>query len=1150
MATILLNVKLNDADLKTQLDNIKKQMEGTFNTTVRGGGNGGGGIKSSVGAVDTLRKSYANLLAQLNTLKQQYPSKVFDDNERNLRRNYEQVKELSKAYKENGTLNQRQQKILTQTQKEYKRLSANIAGTKESTEKLAKINPFSKTMGDSIANVTKQYASLLNSVKGIEKYYAKGTFKTYKASLQDGITTLNQLNQSFQTNGSLNEQETKQLNDLVRGFSQLSAGISQARAENTNYHGSIIDLVKGFAKFQLAAMLIMKPLQMVRNAWKSLNETLVETENAVIALQRVAGNAANANDLYQLAQRYGQTFENVNDIALNFARAGYSWNDTIEATEAALLALNVAELDATQSSDGMIAIMKQFGYEASELESIIDKLNITSDNAAVTTEKLLTALQRTGSSAKNAKLSLEETVGIITALSEATGRSGENIGTAVNSLIQFATKESSLDTFAKLGGSVKTAVDDYRMGAGTILDIWRELSGVVKSSNSGTESILGGLFADEDWRTLNEELQADLGDNFATVTEIYDTASTFRKNYFIALLNNLDQVEDTLNTMQESQGYSQRENEQYLDTYTARLNELKAKWKEMANDQQGLLGVKKSLVELGTLLLKILDYAGGFRTVLIGISLASVAAFGPAVVASIAKVVTALKAASVAGATFQKTMGWVALAATALSVIIGVIDSVSASKQIDPSVVANGISNLDKLQQDIDKISSEYQATAERIKSLREQLDSNTLTEEQAAAVKNELLNIQTQLVESNNAYADSLDLINGKLETQLGLTNQQAVSEQRAAIAKFVKENSPSEQAAKKYLYEGQPVIFDEKSNKLYTGEDPLLWEFLYKNGYSPEYTYKTDSFKEAFWEAVHTIFGEKNEYTSIGAYTYEPEYIVNTLLPRLLEEIESSNYNNEQKLYLRSQVQALLNSFTEEGSQYSDALKFIYGDKNSNNFVEWLSNDQRNWIANGEMDDTVFLKLWNEFNNRNSGGSTSGSGGKPSYDSIIKNLEAIRENTDKTRDIEEKMLALEEAKNQRTVRVFNAKTGQWERVANENDIATAQQDLQDSAMDIVLNALQDGKLPSGFEIPDWLANLQSPTSDETFKAFTYAMGILAGVYDKTPSSGGVVSSANTSNTTNNNQSYSLNGVTIPNELAEKYNLSDLYNAMGLQPD
>jgi TP901 family phage tail tape measure protein len=200
-------------------------------------------------------------------------------------------------------------------------------------------------------------------------------------------------------------------------------------------------MAQGFFQWQMAATLVMKPLQMVRNAWASINETLVKTEDAVISLQRVLNNPSLSNSdisgkLYNLAQRYGQTFDNVNDIAQNFARTGMSWVETIQATESALLALNVAELDATQASEGMIAIMQQFGYEASELTGIIDMLNKVADNFAVTTDKLLTALQRTGSSAKNAKLDLAETVGIITALSEATGRSGENIGTAVNSLIQ------------------------------------------------------------------------------------------------------------------------------------------------------------------------------------------------------------------------------------------------------------------------------------------------------------------------------------------------------------------------------------------------------------------------------------------------------------------------------------------------------------------------------------------------------------------------------------------------------------------------------------------------------------------------------------------------------------------------------------------
>lgn len=521
-----------------------------------------------------------------------------------------------------------------------------IAKIEKSLTKLGKSMP--KTATTNIDSLRKSYANLLNTIKNTENKYPKGTFDKVAQSAKSALTQLKGLDK---TQADYDQHLQKLSDDLTiaqRDFAELRAEVDHNTSAVIKNGDSILSMAKKFVVWQAAATLVMQPLNAIKNAVSSINETLVETEDRIIELKRVlptgsVGDSEMASQLYDLAAQYGQTFENVSDIALNFARTGMSWADTIKATEAAVLALNVAELDASQSSNGMIAIMQQFGYEASDLTEIIDKLNKTADNYAVTTDKLLTALQRTGSSAKNARLELDQTIGVITALSEATGRSGENLGTAVNSLIQFSTKSQSLETFAKLSDNMAKIVEDYQHGQGTVLDIWQGLSAEIQKSSGNSESILSGLFGDEDWRTLNAELQEQLGENFATVTEIYDTASTFRKNYFIALLNNMDTVQDSINTMQGSLGYSQKENEQYLDTYTAKLNTLNAQWQEMANSEQGILGIKKVLVDFGSAILTVNKWTGGLTTTFIALGGAITAVFGQKTITKLAAFVAKIK---------------------------------------------------------------------------------------------------------------------------------------------------------------------------------------------------------------------------------------------------------------------------------------------------------------------------------------------------------------------------------------------------------------------------------------------------------------------------------------------------------------------------
>lgn len=381
---------------------------------------------------------------------------------------------------------------------------------------------------------------------------------------------------------------------------------------------SFTRLTEKFASFVASSLLIRKPLDILKNALGDIGNILTKTEDAVIELNRVLDDPRPAQEvsgrLYDLAYQYGQTFENASTIAANFARTGRDFNESLKATEAALLAMNVAELNATQASEGLISILAQFHKAPEDLLTVVDQLNKAADKNPVTTGKLLTALQRTGSSADHANLSLERTVGVITALSEATNRSGQNLGTAVNSLIQYSTKAESLNLFASLSEDAAKAVEAYRIGAADILDVWQAVSVEIQKLQNESAEKQNELFAKFDSaevEQLSSTLHDELGDIFDQLGDVYNVANTYRKNYFIALLANMDRVFHVEEQISNAQGYSQEENAKYMETYTAKVNQLQASWQKLANDEQGILGLKKALVEMGIGLVDFIDRTGG-----------------------------------------------------------------------------------------------------------------------------------------------------------------------------------------------------------------------------------------------------------------------------------------------------------------------------------------------------------------------------------------------------------------------------------------------------------------------------------------------------------------------------------------------------------
>lgn len=429
------------------------------------------------------------------------------------------------------------------------------------------------------------------------------------------ISGLEQLKNQVSSTGKVTEEQKAQLGEYGNKVKELSGYYQEAGTKGESFLQKISDKAKWLGAFYVVNELRVGFIQAIT--------TIKETEDAVVSLQRVLndesiGKSRMTEELYDIAVEYGRTFEEVAEVSQQFVQAGNDWTDAVELTRGTMLALNTAELDVTQSTEGLIAIMAQWGLEAEDYADVIDKINITADDFAVTSEKIVAALQRSSSSAKNANISLEETIGIITALAEATGRSGENIGTALNSLIIYTSKASALETFAEIGSdAMKQVVKDYQQGAVSIYKVWEQLSKEVSNLSAQQQSM---LFESADFQELAATLETELKD-------VYGAAGTYRQNYFIALLNDMGRAKEAVENMADAEGYSVQENQKYMESLTAYFNQFKAVMAELAvqaGDSGMVLVFLKQLTQAGIGIGELVKSLGGIVPLLTAVGTAFV----------------------------------------------------------------------------------------------------------------------------------------------------------------------------------------------------------------------------------------------------------------------------------------------------------------------------------------------------------------------------------------------------------------------------------------------------------------------------------------------------------------------------------------------
>ena len=1085
LSTITVN-----KNLTAQLNALTKYYDSVANAGARAAQQ----TRGTAANVETLRKGYANLINQLNTLQKQYASGTFDVARKSIEQNLEAVKKLSQAHEVNGD-------EVKRLSGEYKKLAADVAQFRAEGEKLKTSDPFSPKQGDSIFRLQKQYASLLNSIKSAEQYYPKGTFDGIAKGAQAAVTGLQALGQEYTTTGTLSDASQKQLNTFSEGLNRQRAAFETTKNSAQNYHGTLRDIIQGFIKFQLSASIVMNSIQLIRSAFNSLNETLVETEKVVVAIQRVLDETVDggeiADKLYDIAERLGQSFDNVQEIAQNFAKAGLSWQETLEATEAAVLALNVAELTATESSEGLIAVMQQFNYEASELTYVIDVLNKAADKSAVDTPALLVALQKTGSYAAAANLSLEQTVGLISALSEATAASGQNIGNALKSLFSYTTRGSSLDTFASLSDEMNEVVEQYRLGAASILDVWEQLSIEMQSLDAQQADALSQWTESSG---LDAELEGELSEIYDSLTGVYDSAGVYRKNYFIALMNNFDEVKDVMGEISDAAGYTAEEQAKYMDTYEAKLNSLQAKWQHLANDEQGWLQFKKDLLDLGSTILTVMEWTGGLRTTVLALGTAIGIVFGKDIISKVSSALNALKAGFASTATaaqkLNSALGIIGLIATALSIVTGIIDeSISKSKEAQEAaaqaqIEANNaaIQSANEALEANKKAAQQYSEYAQEVEKYRAVLESATAQESEKADAQNSLLEIQNALIASNSNYADSLDLINGSIKEQLGLIEQLSEEQLKQQAQDWLKENEAAIGIAESTISGTYSNSTGSLASGLFTdsdsNRDEILRDIISASGVGNIASVVEDNvygflhnefvgFKDGFWEGLGQMVSAPFQGESyVGGFDYSLAFSGTTeqqisAIESLIEYIGknglSAGLTNEEVVSYTKQLKELLAQVNTE--EYQQAVTLQERAQASQDLINGT-------ITYAEYLEKVFGIVQDTNDSFDEQLRKIEDLKDDALDKFIDGYKELRDLQKESLDLEEKKQAvleaeqaLEDAKNARGKYVLNAETGQFEWVQDEKAVKDAEDDLnsaieslQESVDTAIISELESG--------------------------------------------------------------------------------------------
>lgn len=382
---------------------------------------------------------------------------------------------------------------------------------------------------------------------------------------------------------------------------------------------TLYDKIAEYAK----TYVIYQAFNELKRAAAETVEEMVNVEYQMIAIDRVLNESSLDIDHYrdklmQLAYDYGNSFNNVADITLRLAQAGFDSQEAIALTEKTLLALNTAELDATQATDDMVAVMAQWGLmtgtaaeQAKSYGDIIDRINKVADNFPTTSADIMDALKKVSSAFNLAGADIDETIATIVAAEKASQRGGKVIGTALSNITQQLKAEGKLNLAEELG--LDFFEDDAKTKFKPVMEIFQEMANRM------------------------EQLKKEGKESSTEMQSLLELFTVFRRNIGASLLGEMAGGEESTymqvyKTSIESVGYSLQENEKYMKSAKAAQEQFNTTLLQLKTAvwDNGLEDVFRTMLMLGNDVTKaikfLIDTFGSIPTA-IGVATMAMTAF-------------------------------------------------------------------------------------------------------------------------------------------------------------------------------------------------------------------------------------------------------------------------------------------------------------------------------------------------------------------------------------------------------------------------------------------------------------------------------------------------------------------------------------------
>jgi TP901 family phage tail tape measure protein len=828
-------------------------------------------------------------------------------------------------------------------------------------------------------------------------------------------------------------------------------------------------------------------------------ETMKDVDDEMVTIRKVTGATTEElnrieKQAYDTASAYGVAADEYLNSVANFSRAGYGEQASALA-ELATKTQIVGDTDAETAQQFLLSMDAAYKYQGSieQLTKVLDGANEIDNNYATSIEKIAEGLGKVAPIAAQAHVGADELTAAIGTITAVTQRSGTEAATALRAL------------FLNIIGDTKTEIDEgVTWTTGEIAGLRDVIKVYAKDAYDAAQASGDVINPMKAIAGLSQSMK----DGFLTEQQLMEMVSDIggklRTSQLLALIQNWDMYESMLGDYADAVGSADKEVENALDSWTRKTEILHNKWTEFISHLVETDTIKGALDQV-IALVEFLDSDTGRLVIQLGLLV------GVLTLAN--KGFTALMNSGVGTffGTLTSAIGGNAMAITQLTgqmkgllamlPKLGIGAAIFAALAVAISLSTEKARAYEKALKGVETAQSALGETEDEYDTLISKTGELTEAEEKRLEVLRAIREEQEKAVRDAESEAwDAWNELHGtgakvyvgggdSVGNGMGVTPVQMVQADVESLAqykaslKLVQDQMEAGTKTQEEYYYSLSKLQEGREEEVETIRKAINYGFAVS---------EEQRQLVAAYDRVQEILGVTQKATQdyvnkLISEAQQAGYTGKALYDLVAAQITASNT----KLNFSQQISALrtlaatigyttqaYGNLLNAGRIYQQSMVLV-----ANKKFKTLEEAQ-SYLTNkawGKLTGTAPSGGWNNTTGNTGGYSGGGSGGsgssaaKKKYQDEIDALEKQRdaelaaidaqidalkkqnEEIDRAEKLEELRLevmrkqdALLNARNERTVRMYNAESGQWEWIADPEKVKQAEEDLADAKKDL----------------------------------------------------------------------------------------------------